>query len=60
MKIAVITGASGGLGKALVKEFASKSWRVIGTGRSEQPTDLPEGAAYKQFDASSATDCEAF
>jgi NAD(P)-dependent dehydrogenase (short-subunit alcohol dehydrogenase family) len=60
MKIAVITGASGGLGKALAGEFASKGWQVIGTGRSEQPDNLPEGASYKQFDASNAADCEAF
>lgn len=59
-KIAVITGASGGLGKSLVKEFVSKGWQVIGTGRSEQPTDLPEGASYKQFDASDAKACESF
>jgi len=59
-KIAVITGASGGLGKSLVHEFASHGWRVIGTGRSEQPTDLPEGATYKQFDASDAKAAESF
>lgn len=60
MKIAVITGASGGLGKALAKEFASKGWQVIGTGRSERPTDLSEEVTYKQFDASNAADCEVF
>lgn len=60
MKIAVITGAGGGLGKALSKEFTSKGWRVIGTGRSEQPANLPEASTYKQFDASNAADSEAF
>jgi NAD(P)-dependent dehydrogenase (short-subunit alcohol dehydrogenase family) len=59
-KIVVITGASGGLGKSLVKEFASNGWEVVGTGRSEQPADLPEGATYKQFDASDAKTVEAF
>lgn len=59
-KIVVITGASGGLGKSLVKEFASKGWQVVGTGRSEQPADLPEGATYKQFDASDANAAESF
>lgn len=59
-KIVVITGASGGLGKSLVKEFASKGWRVVGTGRSEQPSDLPDGASYKQFDASEAKAAESF
>ncbi|HET8671609.1 MAG TPA: SDR family NAD(P)-dependent oxidoreductase [Candidatus Saccharimonadales bacterium] len=59
-KIVVITGASGGLGKSLVTEFAANAWRVIGTGRSEQPDDLPQGVLYKQFDASNATACELF
>ena len=59
-KIVVITGASGGLGRALVDEFVSKSWQVVGTGRSEQPADLPEGAIYHRFDASNAVDCESF
>jgi len=58
--IVVITGASGGLGKTLAKEFASKGWQVIGTGRSEPPTDLPEGTTYKQFDASDAKAAESF
>jgi NAD(P)-dependent dehydrogenase (short-subunit alcohol dehydrogenase family) len=59
-KIVVITGASGGLGKSLVKEFASKGWQVVGTGRSERPVDLPESATYKQFDASDANAAESF
>jgi NAD(P)-dependent dehydrogenase (short-subunit alcohol dehydrogenase family) len=59
-KIAVVTGASKGLGFVLVKEFVAHDWHVIGTGRSEQPTDLPEGVVYRQFDASNATECEAF
>jgi NAD(P)-dependent dehydrogenase (short-subunit alcohol dehydrogenase family) len=59
-KIAVITGANGGLGKALVKEFAREGWQVVGTGRSEQPVDLPENATYRQFDASSVADSESF
>lgn len=59
-KIAVVTGASGGLGIALVKEFAANGWQVVGTGRSEQPSDLPEGVSYKQFDASDAEACESF
>lgn len=60
MKIAVITGASGGLGKALTKEFTNNGWQVVGTGRSARPANLPEESIYKQFDASIASDCEAF
>lgn len=60
MKIAVITGASRGLGLALSKEFAVHDWQVVGTGRSDQPTDLPEGVSYSQFDASNAAESETF
>lgn len=59
-KLAVITGASRGLGLATSKEFASNGWQVIGTGRSEQPGDFPEDATYHQFDASNAAECESF
>lgn len=59
-KAVVITGASGGLGKSLVKEFAAKGWQVVGTGRSEEPTDLPQHTSYKRFDASDSKACEAF
>lgn len=59
-KVAVITGASRGLGAVLAAEFASNDWQVIGTGRSEQPKDLPNNAVYHQFDASNATACELF
>lgn len=60
MRIAVITGASRGLGLTLTKVFAANGWQVIGTGRSEQPSDLPEGVTYHQFDASNAAEAEAF
>lgn len=60
IKIAVVTGASRGLGLALVQKFVSSGWRVIGTGRSERPTDLPTEVEYKQFDASNAAECEVF
>jgi 3-oxoacyl-[acyl-carrier protein] reductase len=59
-KVIVITGASRGLGLALATEFATHDWRVIGTGRSKRPSELPEGVSYRQFDASSAPECEAF
>ncbi|QDT35849.1 SDR family oxidoreductase [Stratiformator vulcanicus] len=36
MKLVVITGATRGLGAAMVKEFQSRGWTVAGCGRSEQ------------------------
>lgn len=59
-RIVVITGASRGLGLALAGEFAAHGWRVVGTGRSERPADLPAGATYHQFDASDAEQCKLF
>jgi len=59
-KVAVITGASRGLGLSLVKEFAANGWKVIGTGRSEQPVSFPKDVAYEQFDASDAAACASF
>lgn len=59
-KVAVITGASHGLGLVLAKEFAGHGWKAVGTGRSERPANLPESAAYHQFDASDAAACDTF
>lgn len=59
-KIVVITGASGGLGKALCKDFIKNGWQVIGMGRSDRSADLPAGVEYKQFDASDAAATQSF
>lgn len=59
-KIAIITGASRGLGLVLAKGFVGKGWIVIGTGRSAEPNSFPDGASYKQFDASNTEACEFF
>ncbi len=59
-KIAVITGVSRGLGLATAREFAAQGWQVVGTGRSERPTELPKDVEYHQFDAGNAADCETF
>lgn len=59
-RVAIITGASRGLGLAITKHFNANGWKVIGTGLSEKPTDFPEGSEYRQFDASNAAECEKF
>ncbi len=39
-KVALITGAAGGLGQGLVNEFASQAWRVVASSR--RPSSQPE------------------
>ncbi len=59
-RVAVITGASRGLGLVLINEFAGNGWISIGTGRSEQPDDYPKNVSHRQFDASDAGACATF
>jgi len=49
-KIAVITGAKGGLGSAVTKAFLSEGARVVGISRSIRPDDFP----YPSFTALAA------
>ena len=41
-RVALITGAAGGIGRATVRRFADAGWRVIGVDRA--PFDGPPGA----------------
>lgn len=41
MRSAVVTGAAGGIGRALVKAFGEAGYRVLATDRGERPADLP-------------------
>jgi len=49
MTAAVVTGAAGGIGRALVEAFAQAGWRVIATDRVPE-MDLPSGCAYVRAD----------
>ena len=40
-RFAVVTGAAGGIGQAIVREFNAAGYAVIATDRVPQPTDLP-------------------
>lgn len=41
-KVAVVTGASQGLGEGMVKAFRARDYRVVGTSRRIQPSDDPD------------------
>jgi len=41
-KVAVITGASQGLGEGIVKAFRARNYRVVGTSRKIQPSEDPD------------------
>jgi NAD(P)-dependent dehydrogenase (short-subunit alcohol dehydrogenase family) len=41
-KVAVVTGASQGLGAGIVKAFRDRGYRVVATSRSIQPSDDPD------------------
>lgn len=55
----VITGAAGGIGRATVKLFADKEWRVIGIDRAEFGADFPEDGQFIQADISEPSFLEA-
>lgn len=50
--IALITGAGGGIGRASVRHFAQKGWRVIGVDRSQFGDDFPSNGHFIQADIS--------
>ena len=54
-KTILITGVSGGIGKATAHYFAARGYRVIGVSRSEQSPDFPANGLYIQADLTNAT-----
>ena len=58
-KYMVITGAAGGIGRATVKLFAEKNWRVIGIDRAKFGTDFPTNGIFIQADISEPLQLEA-
>jgi len=41
-KVAIVTGASQGIGAALVRALLERDYRVVATSRSIQPSDHPD------------------
>ncbi|WP_416876863.1 SDR family NAD(P)-dependent oxidoreductase [Litorimonas sp.] len=48
-KVVIITGASGGIGTALVQGFVEEGWRVVGTSRTKGD-DFPDDAFFVPAD----------
>src|SRR5512140_157678 len=57
-RIMLITGAAGGIGRATVKYFTQRGWRVIGVDRAEFGEPFPESGLYIQADISESTQIE--
>ena len=55
----LITGASGGIGRATVLLFARYGWRVIGVDRSTSPEAFPQDGFFIQSDISIGANLEA-
>jgi NAD(P)-dependent dehydrogenase (short-subunit alcohol dehydrogenase family) len=50
--VVLITGAGGGIGRATVRHFAAKDWRVIGVDRNEFGSGFPEDGCFIKADIS--------
>ena len=51
-KVMLITGAAGGIGRATVKLFAEKGWRVVGVDRQPFDNGFPEDGLFIRADIS--------
>ncbi|MBN2047931.1 MAG: SDR family oxidoreductase [Anaerolineaceae bacterium] len=51
-RVMLITGAAGGIGRATVKLFAEKGWKVIGVDRNPFGVEFPENGLFIQSDIS--------
>ncbi|MCZ2128046.1 MAG: SDR family oxidoreductase [Anaerolineales bacterium] len=57
-KTMLITGAAGGIGRAVVALFAQNGWRVVGVDRSPFGADFPQNGLFVQSDISHPEEIE--
>lgn len=57
-RVAMITGAAGGIGRATVSHFSKKGWKVIGVDLFECAGVFPEDGLFISADFSKATEIE--
>jgi glucose 1-dehydrogenase len=57
-KVMLITGASGGIGRAVVKLFSEKGWSVVGVDRLKFGNDFPKDGLFIHSDVSDPKDIE--
>ncbi|MBN1303052.1 MAG: SDR family oxidoreductase [Anaerolineales bacterium] len=57
-KIVLITGAAGGIGRATVKLFAEKGWKVLGVDRSDFGDGFPKDGFFIKADISRGEELE--
>lgn len=51
-KTILITGAGGGIGRACIRHFSGRGWRVIGVDRADFGDDFPKNGRFIQADIS--------
>lgn len=56
--VVLITGVSGGVGRATVNLFANRGWRVIGVDRTSRAADFPADGLFVLADISNPDDIE--
>ena len=49
-QMVLITGAAGGIGRAIAARFAAAGWRVIGWDKAPAPADFPAGGIFARVD----------